>query len=598
MVKKSSYLLLLLLMSSIASSCRSKVEDSMLILAFENLNSMENLCSREPGPYLKSGLQEICGESIRFTHVYASSTLSLPNMATLLTGQYPHQHQVHHQGSPGLRAEKETLPEKALRQGFKTSFFSGGAPFLYKSGLAQGFENFNDRLPTYPKIFRPFKETLAETSDWIKSESANSPFLSFVYAPDLILYSQETVGDSRNQSYEHQLDEIDQALYDFIDGLKKTGRWDQTTVFLVGLNGLSSSDRLPQSLNMHSENLQVSLYVKPIYPDKVPHSPRTFDATISLADVGRTMEDILLHTPAPPQDPLFPVTSLAENIKSTSSSWPQERLIPIESAWAEWNKIGSTKAGAILGQQIFLYEEPARLYNTLLDRPETNPLVVKNLDDPRIAEFVKALSERNYLPWISDKNEFAQFSFTSKENWISPERKKSLLEDMIKLLSQKDFKNRSLIENWALYLALDLKNYKAVEKIILKKPVPLWMDNNNSCLRLIKMKDITAEDKKKCPSKLFLSWLDWETTGSKNLQDLMKSNFFRRYSNQQQRRQIQKMNWGLGLHFFDLKNSYLELNEVDALLSWPENSRIKLLLNKALEQLNSKSHDEEFEIFE
>ena len=273
-------------------------------------------------------------------------------------------------------------------------------------------------------------------------------------------------------------------------------------------------------------------------------------------------------------------------------------MIPIESAWAEWNKIGSIKAGLILGRQMFFFDENPQLYNTLLDRPETNPITLKNLNDPRIAEFVTLLSERNYLPWVSEKNDFIQFNFTKKENWLSDEKKKNLLADMQTVLAQKEIKNKSILESWALYLALDLKNDKAIEKILAKKPLPLWMDTNNSCLRLIKTKDVSVEDKKKCPSKLFLSWLEWDATGSKNLPDLMKSNFFRRYANQQLRRRIQKINWGLGLQFFDLKNSYIELNEVDAILSWPEYAKTKTLLIRGLDQLNAKANEEELENFE
>lgn len=148
------------LFSSIAlltASCQQHDQKSVLILAADELTISDVLCNSDENH--RSGFQVICNESIRFTHAFTTSTLTLPALSSILTGMYPLEHGVRHNGSPGLSPDLELASELAFSKNFRTSFFSGGAPVLRKSGLNQGFEIFEDNIePSFTFLYRPLKK--------------------------------------------------------------------------------------------------------------------------------------------------------------------------------------------------------------------------------------------------------------------------------------------------------------------------------------------------------------------------------------------------------------------------------------------------------
>ena len=66
----------------------------MLVIAVDELTATDVICSQDDSP--RSGFQLLCNESVRFTHAFTPSTLTVPALASLLTGHYPIQHRVRH----------------------------------------------------------------------------------------------------------------------------------------------------------------------------------------------------------------------------------------------------------------------------------------------------------------------------------------------------------------------------------------------------------------------------------------------------------------------------------------------------------------------
>ncbi|MGE0528868.1 MAG: sulfatase-like hydrolase/transferase, partial [Bdellovibrionales bacterium] len=151
-----------LFVSVLMSSCDLNRESrpSVLVIAVEGLGFESLNCdSVESGDLNLEGLRAFCEEAVRFTHAYATSTLAQPNLASLMTGLYPLDHGVRHNGSDFLSARFKTVAEGALTRGYHTSFISGGPPVWRKSGLAQGFEVFDDSIDLAPGLYyRPAEE--------------------------------------------------------------------------------------------------------------------------------------------------------------------------------------------------------------------------------------------------------------------------------------------------------------------------------------------------------------------------------------------------------------------------------------------------------
>src|SRR5690606_10347070 len=136
-------LLLIVLISVFAGSCQwqSETKPSILVIAVDSLSSDFITCFDETES-LNSGFATLCSESVRFTHAFTTSTMSVAALSSVLTAQYPYETSVFNNGSNYLLNEFETIAEVAISKGYRTSLFSGGAPVFRKTGLGQGFEVF------------------------------------------------------------------------------------------------------------------------------------------------------------------------------------------------------------------------------------------------------------------------------------------------------------------------------------------------------------------------------------------------------------------------------------------------------------------------
>ena len=179
----------ILLMFFSVSGCEfaTQAENSYLIIAVDRLGFDTMTCDET---FLSErdldGFLSFCDQSVRFTHAFTSSTLAVPAISTLLTGLYPMEHKVRDNGNKPLSAQLETVAEVAYRKDYRTSFFSGGAPVLRKSGLAQGFHRFDDNIdPNWTSWFRSATDVARLFMDWHQREGNFTKFFSFLYFGDL-----------------------------------------------------------------------------------------------------------------------------------------------------------------------------------------------------------------------------------------------------------------------------------------------------------------------------------------------------------------------------------------------------------------------------
>ncbi|MBY0452278.1 MAG: sulfatase-like hydrolase/transferase, partial [Bdellovibrionaceae bacterium] len=92
---------------------------------------------------LNSGFNTLCQESIRYTNTYATSTQSAASLASLLTARYPYEHGIH-RNQDRVRAELPQLQEIFKANGYRTAFFSANPNVMRRTGLARGFDLFED----------------------------------------------------------------------------------------------------------------------------------------------------------------------------------------------------------------------------------------------------------------------------------------------------------------------------------------------------------------------------------------------------------------------------------------------------------------------
>ena len=365
---------------------------SILVIMVDQLSSQDLDCSREFKTEVKKegrsvvtqlgGLEVLCQSAYRFAHAYTNSTLSVPAVATLLTGQVPLAHGVHHNGAT-LSPQIETTAERAYLKNYDTSFFSGGAPVIRKTGLHQGFSLFDDSVKLSTQaLFRTSKATITQFKNRHK-EIGKDSFLTFFYFPDLRFTNQQTLnsmGEPRNLSYESQLDELDSSLGELFSYLKNEGRWESTQILLVGLNGrknLTRSTKLSLPTNLHSENTQIAVLWKPV--GKLLKQSTVLNTPISLADIGATVYHWIDQQPVSPEIQEFSNLLLDDiaNFESNSKSenfTNNDRWILIESGWSNWRfgkplQFGLRK-GNLFCLETSLEMDPLKCFNSLTDKDE------------------------------------------------------------------------------------------------------------------------------------------------------------------------------------------------------------------------------------
>jgi len=358
------------------------------------------------------GFNEFCQESIRFTHAYTPSSMSQSALASLLTGLYPFDHGVHHNGSEFLSARHLTLAEGALTRQYRTLFISGGPPIWRKSGLAQGFEVFDDSVDISPgHYYRPAREVFRLLTNWLDNDAAGQPFFAMVFLADLQFPQVPTYtddGEVRETSLHGQTSELMESLSHLVNALKARKLWNSTHIVLVGLNGDPQSSRGPSPLSLHGAQTQVSLLIKPARKERDNVIYWAIDRNVSLVDVGLTMFD-WLQLPGPKASlPELQPQSLNLALSTPEPRWDEDRLILVESAWPDWLEGAGVRRAVRMGKFLYVHDQKPLIYNTLTDRLESLPL--KSNDPLWISVNGKILS-------LIPKAQFQPFRGMQR-NWI------------------------------------------------------------------------------------------------------------------------------------------------------------------------------------
>ena len=567
----------------------------MLVIAVENLSA--DLLSCGLNPHLAQemeGLQIFCDEAVRFTHTFTPSTQSQAALASVLTARYPHEHNVWHNGDQHLSNQVKTVAEEAVERGYRTAFFAGGPPIWRRSGLSQGFELFEDNLRIdLSRLYRQASQTTRLFLSWLDREVGNDPFFSVLHLtdlqfPDVPTYSAS--GLARERSSQGQLIEISDALLGLVEGLKRKKRWHKTHVVLMGLNGGSEGPRRPGELppySLYSSEARVALFVKPAQRRREPGLEWKIDRNVSLVDVGATLYDFVKAVG--PQPPLrsLEVVSLKNTLIRPQVDWDPDRFILLESAWPQWREFGSTRFALRSGEILILYEEPLKIYNSLLDRMEVMPL---NVDEPRVSQIIqeaeKFFEDKGFEPWMSLDFSTLQKIEISASIW--PEGRSDPFDRIDKIESlMEDRPWDSQILGWRADLALRQRDWEYfvtgkdfVEsswryvakrnlgqelKGFLLKGCAIWLDVDQAPKR--------RPTHQECEDRLFIDLLAWVMEEDAQKKLILQEVFLRGYLNFKLQRKVAEMSFANFLNWDVDLNVLRGPNLVDLYLALPERRR-------------------------
>lgn len=264
-------------------------------------------------------LDALAADGVRFDAAIAQVPLTRPSHATILTGRHPAAHGVRTNDGFRLPPGVPTLAEALGRAGRATGAFIGGAPLDASSGLARGFDRYDDdflRVPGSHAVERRADEVVTAALSWLAARSREGRGdRVFVW---LHLFDPHSPYDPPpaqarafpDAPYDGEVAYTDAALGRFFDHLRADGLFETALIVVVADHG--------ESLGEHGERTHGTfLYDATVRVPLIVRLPRgrgagrVVPAPVETADLAPTIAGLAGATLAAPVDGISLVPMLA-----------------------------------------------------------------------------------------------------------------------------------------------------------------------------------------------------------------------------------------------------------------------------------------------
>jgi arylsulfatase A-like enzyme len=223
-----------------------------------------------------------------FTHV----PLTLPSHSTMLSGTLPLFHQVrdneHH-----LNDSVITLAEMFQNKGFTTCGIVSSSVLDKSTGIAQGFDFYNDDYEETMKdtyfIGRRAEETTALASEWLAKNHKKNFFLFLHYYDPHIPYDPpgELAEIFADDPYSGEVNYVDKHIGLLIQKIKSLGLYEDSLIILTADHGemLGEHGESEHGFFIYESAIRVPLLVK--LPGR--HPARRIPWNVGLVDIAPTI---------------------------------------------------------------------------------------------------------------------------------------------------------------------------------------------------------------------------------------------------------------------------------------------------------------------
>jgi len=387
-----------LLLALLAIGCGSSRPDIVLVTIdgarADRIGALGDESARTPV------LDALAADGALFSRAFASSPLTLPSHATILTGLEPQQHGIRDEGEGPLPAEIATVAERLSAAGYETAAFVGSERLERSRGLDQGFAVYDDAVAPGGESLRASlprrngERVVEQALRWLEQEHAGPRFL-WVHLADLEApRSPPAPFDEIEDTYAATLTYVDTQIGRLLGGLEDRAN----TVFLVvgdhgtalGENGERGHGLLASDVTLHVPIL--------VSGPGFPPGARS-DSLVTTADVAATLVAAGGESSPGPEEAVTLSTAL-------SSPAPGERVAYFETL-APAHRLTWSPIRGVRDARWKLVAEPApaALYDLDADPAETDdrsaaePEVVARLT--RAYEAALALDEGDGLPDVA-----------------------------------------------------------------------------------------------------------------------------------------------------------------------------------------------------
>lgn len=243
-------------------------------------------------------LDALAADSLLFENAFTSTPLTLPAHASVLTGVLPSVHAVRHNAGYTLGADQRTLTEVLAAAGYRTGGAISAFPLRGVTGIARGFEFFDDNLvaPTVlgaSEVERAGDETLQAALAWLEPQVDESFFLFFhIFEPHEPYAAPEPFASRYESAYDAEVATADAIVGRLLDELERLHVYDRALIVFMSDHGegLGDHGENDHGLFLYTSTLHVPLLLK------LPRQQRAGErvaAAAQLVDIFPTVAQLL-----------------------------------------------------------------------------------------------------------------------------------------------------------------------------------------------------------------------------------------------------------------------------------------------------------------
>lgn len=299
--KKKNYitwLVFILLISRTAFSSpevkKGSFKDLNLLLITLDTTRADGLGLYNNKNHITPNIDRIGSNSVIFKNCYANVPLTLPAHCSILTGRYPHVHQVRNNGTYKLNPSETTLAEIYKSHGFRTSAIIASFTVSSKFGLDQGFDYYDENFGSTEVLLNlkteiPADRVYEKFLHWA-DDYDNQKFFLWVhfFDPHFPYIHHESISAGQTptlwDSYESEIRYVDTYVGKILETLSAKNLLDNTVIVIAGDHGEAFGEHgeYGHGIFCYEESLKVPLII---------HNPRyikektIITENISLVDI-------------------------------------------------------------------------------------------------------------------------------------------------------------------------------------------------------------------------------------------------------------------------------------------------------------------------
>jgi choline-sulfatase len=241
-------------------------------------------------------LERLRKDSILFEHAFSHAPLTLPSHASILTGQLPTKHRVRDNGGYAIAADASTIPGILKSYGYATGAAVSSFVLRRTTGIANGFDHFDDALEKGEEE-RGGTASLAAFSSWLDKNRGRRNIFGFLHLFEPHAPYDAPVSANTRSGYDAEVTAADAVVGSLLDDLESRGLYrDALIIFLSDHGeGLGDHGEDEHGVFLYREIIGVPLIVK------LPGNQRAGESVphvVALSDVFPTILEVL-NLPAP-----------------------------------------------------------------------------------------------------------------------------------------------------------------------------------------------------------------------------------------------------------------------------------------------------------